>query len=265
MNKTFTFGKSDSFTVNRLGYGAMQLTGEGVWNDPADREGAKAVLRRAVELGVDFIDTADAYGPHTNETLIKDALWPYDGIIIATKGGLTRQGPGIWRAVGHPDYLQQCVELSLRRLGVERIDLYQLHRIDPNVPLADQIGVLKMLQEQGKIRHIGLSEVSVEQLKAAQEIVEIASVQNLYNAVEKKSEPVLRYCETENIAFIPWFPLATGELAKPGGPLNIPGATPSQAALVWLLKDSPVHVPIPGTKSLAHLEENCAAAELAFN
>lgn len=262
MNKTFTFGSQDSFTVNRLGYGAMQLTGEGVWNDPVDREGAIKVLRRAVELGVNFIDTADAYGPHTNEVLIKDALYPYTDVIIATKGGLTRQGPGIWRSLGHPDYLQQCVELSLRRLNVDRIDLYQLHRIDPNVPLEAQMGILKEMQAQGKIRHIGLSEVTVEQLQAAQKIVDIASVQNLYNAAEKKSEPVLRYCESQNIAFIPWFPLATGELAKPGGPLNIPGATPSQAALIWLLKDSPVHVPIPGTKSLAHLEENCAAADL---
>lgn len=264
MNKTFTFGKTDSFTVNRLGFGAMRLTGDGVWGDPADREGGKAVLRRAVELGVDFIDTADAYGPHTNEVLIKDALWPYDGVIVATKGGFLRHGPQLWKVCGNPDYLQQCVELSLRRLGVERIDLYQLHRIDPAVPVADQMGVLKMLQEQGKIRHIGLSEVNVEQLQEAQKYVEIVSVQNLYNVSEKRSEPVLRYCESQDIAFIPWYPLATGELAKPGGPLDIPGATPSQAALVWLLKDSPVHIPIPGTKSMAHLEENCAAANIAF-
>lgn len=262
MNQTFTFGTTDPFTVNRLGYGAMQLTGAGVWNDPEDRDGAKAVLRRAVELGVNFIDTADAYGPHTNEVLIKEALWPYDGVVIATKGGLLRHGPNVWMACGRPDYLQQCVELSLRRLGVERIDLYQLHRIDPAVPLEDQISVLKKLKDEGKIRHIGLSEVSVEQLKQAQAITEIASVQNLYNAVEKKSEDVLRYCESQNIGFIPWFPLATGELAKPGGPLDIPGATPSQAALMWLLQDSPVHVPIPGTKSIAHLEENCAAAQM---
>ncbi|MCD0481013.1 aldo/keto reductase [Streptacidiphilus sp. ASG 303] len=251
--------------VTRLGYGAMQLTGQGVWGEPRDRAEAVRVLRRAVELGVDFIDTADSYGPFVSEQIIREALHPYaDGLVIATKGGFTRSGPGVWEPVGRPEYLRQQVELSLRHLGLERIDLYQLHRIDPQVPLADQLGALAELREAGKIRHIGLSEVTVAQIEEARTVTEIASVQNLYNLVERKSEDVLEYAEREGLAFIPWFPIATGELARPGGPLDAAarehGATPAQLALAWLLRRSPAVLPIPGTSSVAHVEENIAAA-----
>jgi pyridoxine 4-dehydrogenase len=262
-NLTLTFGKTAPITVNRLGYGAMQLTGSGVWGDPEDRDNAIAVLRRAAELGVDFFDTADAYGPQTNEELIRDALYPYTDLVIATKGGLVRHGPGIWKSLGRPEYLRQCVEMSLRRLKVDQIDLYQLHRIDPTVELSDQIGELDAMKREGKIRAIGLSEVTVEELKAAQAVTEIVSVQNLYNFADRKSEPVLRYCEENGLAFIPWFPLATGELDKLKDAVDIPGATVAQRALAWILRDSPNSLPIPGTSSIAHLEENCAAAELA--
>lgn len=253
--------------VNRLGFGAMQLTGEGVWGDPRDPDEAIRVLRRAVELGVDFIDTADAYGPFVAEELIRKALHPYpDGMVIATKGGLTRQGPGVWTPVGRPEYLRQQCQLSLRHLGLERIELYQLHRIDPKVPVEDQIGELVALQNEGLIHHIGLSEVSVEELAKARELAPIASVQNLYNLTNRQAEDVLEYCEANDIGFIPWFPLATGELAKPGGPLQQiaaeQGATAPQLALAWLLKRSPVMLPIPGTSSVEHLEDNLAAAEL---
>jgi pyridoxine 4-dehydrogenase len=251
--------------VNRLGYGAMQLTGPGVWGDPADPDEAVRVLRRAVELGVNLIDTADSYGPFVSEQLIRKALHPYgDDLVIATKGGLTRSGPGDWRAVGRPEYLRQQTELSLRHLGLERIDLYQLHRIDPKVPLADQIGELALLQKEGKIRHIGLSEVTVEQIQQAGAFADIVSVQNRYNLADRASEAVLEHCERSSIAFIPWFPMATGELARPGGPLDAAaeqhGATPSQLALAWLLRRSPVMLPIPGTSSVAHVEENTRAA-----
>jgi pyridoxine 4-dehydrogenase len=263
---TFTIG--GDLPVTRLGYGAMQITGPGIWGAPADPEEALRVLRTAVELGVDFIDTADSYGPFVSEELIREALHPYVGVTIATKGGLTRSGPDVWPPLGRPEYLVQCVEMSLRRLGVERIDLYQLHRIDPQVPLEDQLGVLKQLQEAGKIRHIGLSEVTVEQIEAARRIVEVVSVQNLYNLANRKSEDVLEYCERENLAFIPWFPIATGELARPGGPLDAlateTGATPAQLALAWLLQRSPVMLPIPGTKSVDHVVENIRAAELTL-
>jgi pyridoxine 4-dehydrogenase len=262
-NLTLTFGKGSPITVNRLGYGAMQLTGSGVWGDPDNRENAIAVLRRAAELGVDFFDTADAYGPHTNEELIRDALYPYTDLVIATKGGLVRHGPGIWKSLGRPEYLRQCVEMSLRRLKVDQIDLYQLHRIDPTVDLADQIGELDAMKQEGKIRAIGLSEVSVDELKAAEKITEIVSVQNLYNFADRKSESVLRYCEAQGLAFIPWFPLATGELEKLKDAVDIEGATVAQRALAWILRDSPNSLPIPGTSSIAHLEENCAAAKLA--
>jgi aryl-alcohol dehydrogenase-like predicted oxidoreductase len=257
-------------TVHRLGYGAMQLTGPGVWGDPPDRDGAIQVLRRAIEVGVTFIDTADSYGPYVSEELIRAALHPYPAdLVIGTKAGFVRTGPGEWHAVGRPEYLRQEVELSLRRLGVDRLDLLQLHRIDPQVPLADQIGELDALRGEGKIRHIGLSEVSVADIEAVREIAPIVSVQNLYNLVNRRSEDVLEYCERENLAFIPWFPIATGELARPGGPLDglarETGATPAQLALAWLLHRSPVMLPIPGTKSVAHLEENVAAAGLTLD
>jgi pyridoxine 4-dehydrogenase len=251
--------------VVRLGYGTMQLTGEGVWGDPRDRGEAVRVLRRAVELGVTFFDTADSYGPVVAEELLKEALHPYaDDVVIATKAGLTRQGPGVWTPVGNPAYLRQQCELSLRRLGVETIDLFQLHRIDPNVPAEDQVGELKKLQDEGKVRHIGLSEVSVGQLEEARKIATIATVQNLFNLANRDAEPLLDYCESNDIGFIPWFPLATGELSQEDGPLAAAAkehdATPSQLALAWLLKRSPVMLPIPGTSSVAHLESNTAAA-----
>ncbi|MGC0419395.1 aldo/keto reductase [Embleya sp. AB8] len=256
--------------VRRLGFGAMQLTGTGVWGEPKDRPEAIRVLRRAVELGVNFIDTADSYGPFVSEQLIREALHPYaDDVVIATKGGFARTGPGEWHALGRPEYLRQQTELSLRHLGLERIDLYQLHRIDPQVPLADQLGELARLREEGKIRHLGLSEVTVEQLREAREIVEIVSVQNLYNLANRKAEGVLDYAAAEDIAFIPWFPMATGELARPGGPLDAiakeHGAAPSQLALAWLLHRSPVMLPIPGTSSVAHLEENTEAARIRLS
>ena len=261
----FSFG--GDLTVNRMGFGAMRITGPGIWDEPADREGAKTLLRRVVELGINFIETADSYGPAVSEDLIAEALFPYtDGLVIATKGGLTRSGPDQWQPVGRPEYLRQCVEMSLRRLKVERIDLYQLHRIDPAVPLADQIGVLTDLQKEGKIRHLGLSEVNVVQITEVQKLATIVSIQNLYNIANRQSEAVLHYCETNNLGFIPWFPVAAGELAKPGGILDTAakqhGATVAQLALAWLLKRSPVMLPIPGTSSIKHLEENTGAAGL---
>jgi pyridoxine 4-dehydrogenase len=263
-----TFRIGGDLPVTRLGYGAMQITGPGIWGDPADPEGAVAVLRRAVELGVDFIDTADAYGPAVSEELIRTALYPYDGVTIATKGGHTRPAPSEWIPVGLPEYLTQAAELSLRRLGLETIDLYQLHRIDHRVPLADQLGALKDLQTAGKIRHIGLSEVSVAELEEARTIVDVVSVQNLYNLTNRQSEAVLDYSEREGLAFIPWFPIATGRLARPGGKLDAlaaeTGLAPAQLALAWLLRRSPVMLPIPGTKSLRHLEENVDAATVTL-
>ena len=260
---TFTIG--GDLTVNRLGYGTMQLTGPGVWDYPADRETPVAVLRRAVELGVNLIDSADAYGPFVTDEFIRTALHPYaDDLVIATKVGFTRQGPNQWTPVSRPEYLRQQTELNLRNLGVDRIDLLQLHRIDPKVPLADQLGELKKLQAEGKIRHIGLSEVSVAELEEAREIVDIVSVQNLYNLTNRGAEDVLEYAEANSIAFIPWFPLATGKLSGEGSPLaelaTAHGSTPSQLALAWLLRRSPVITPIPGTSSVAHVEDNIAAA-----
>jgi pyridoxine 4-dehydrogenase len=265
---TFTLG--GDLTVNRLGYGAMRLTGKGVWGPPADRDEAVRVLRRAAELGVNFIDTADSYGPYVAEEIIREALHPYDGLVIATKAGLLRTGPDVWVPLGFPAYLRQEAELSLQRLGVETIDLFQLHRIDDKFPLEDQVGELVKLQEEGKIRHIGLSEVDVEQLHAAQKIAEIVSVQNLYNLNTRKAEELLDEATTQGIGFIPWFPLAAGPLAAPDGPLAELGAAhghakPSQLALAWLLKRSPVVLPIPGTSSVAHLEENVAAAEIELS
>jgi aryl-alcohol dehydrogenase-like predicted oxidoreductase len=261
-----TMTLAPDLTVHRLGYGTMQLTGPGVWGEPRDRRAAIRVLRRAVELGIDLIDTADAYGPFVAEELVREALHPYDGVTVATKGGQVRTGPGGWQPVGLPEYLRQCVEMSLRRLGVERIELYQLHRIDPRVPLAEQIGVLRDLRAEGKIGHIGLSEVDVEQLEAARAIVEIVSVQNLFNLSDRHSEPLLKHCEREGIGFIPWFPIGNRELARPDGPLaalaDQLGAAPAQLALAWLLHRSPVLLPIPGTSTLEHLEQNVAAASI---
>jgi len=262
-----TFKLGGDLEVNRLGYGTMQLTGEGVWGEPDDHDEAIAVLRRAVEAGVNFIDTADSYGPEVAEDLIREALHPYaDDLVIATKAGLTRSGPGDWRPVGRPEYLRQQCEMSLRRLGLETIDLFQLHRIDEKVPLEEQVGELRNLQKEGKIRHIGLSEVSVEQLEEARKFATIVSVQNLFNLTNRSAEPVLDHCTENGIGFIPWFPLATGKLAEEDGPLaqiaEETGAEPSQLALAWLLKRSPVMLPIPGTSSLAHLDQNLGAAEL---
>lgn len=252
-------------TVNRLGYGAMRITGKGIWGEPKDPEGAKKVLQRAVELGVNFIDTADSYGPEVSERLIGEALAPYaNGVVIATKAGLTRQGPEKWLPVARPEYLQQQVEMSLRRLKVERIDLWQLHRIDPKVPVEESLGAIKKLQQQGKIRHVGLSEVKPHEIEQARKVVEIVSVQNEYNLGNRKHEDVVEYCEKHNLAFIPWFPVAAGKLAQPGGKLDAAakahGATVSQLSLAWLLHRSPVMLPIPGTSSIEHLEENVAAA-----
>ena len=262
-----TFALGGTTTINRLGFGAMRITGKGIWGPPDDPDEAIRVLQRAVAEGVNFIDTADAYGPFVSEELIHQALHPYpDDLVIATKAGLTRAGPNDWRAVGRPEYLRQQCELSLRRLGLERIDLFQLHRPDPQVPLVDSVGELKLLQDEGKIHHIGLSNVTVEQLHEAQEIAEIVSVQNLYNLVNRKAEDLLDHCEEHGIAFIPWFPLATGKLAGAGGPLDEisreVGASPSQLALAWLLRRSPVMLPIPGTSSVEHLEDNLKAATI---
>jgi aryl-alcohol dehydrogenase-like predicted oxidoreductase len=260
---TFTIG--GDLKVHRLGFGAMQLTGRGIWGQPADRDECIRVLRRAVDLGVDLIDTADSYGPFVSEDLIREALHPYpEGLVIATKGGLTRAGPGDWRPVARPAYLRQCVEMSLRRLQVERIDLYQLHRVDPATPMEESLGELKAMQDEGKIRHIGVSEVDVATIKTMRHVVDVVSVQNLYNLTDRHHEEVVTYCEGEGIGFIPWYPLATGALAKDGGPLaeiaDSHAATPSQLALAWLLRRSPVMLPIPGTSKVAHLEENCASA-----
>jgi pyridoxine 4-dehydrogenase len=265
-----TFSLGGDLTVNRLGFGAMRLTGKGVWGPPADPDECIRVLRRAVELGVDFIDTADSYGPYVSEDLIRRALHPYtDGLVIATKAGLLRTGPDEWTPLGFPAYLRQQCETSLRRLGVDTIDLFQLHRIDSKFPAEDQIGELRTLQQEGKIRHIGLSEVDVDQLAAAQEVATIVSVQNMYNLSARTAEPLLDKVTDEGIGFIPWFPLAAGPLAAPDGPLQRIAAdhhaTPSQLALAWLLKRSPVVLPIPGTSSVAHLEENVAAAQITLS
>lgn len=264
---TDTFELGGDLPVNRMGFGAMRITGEGIWGEPEDPEQVRAVLRRVVELGVNLIDTADSYGPEVSERLIAETLYPYpEDLIIATKGGLTRPGPGQWETNGRPEHLREACQGSLERLKLERIDLYQLHRIDPEVPAEEQFGVLSELREEGKIRHVGLSEVSVEQLQSAQEVVPIVSVQNRYNLTDRGSGDVLDYCEREGIAFIPWFPLATGDLARPGGSLDEIAArhdaTPGQVALAWLLAKSPVMLPIPGTSSVEHLEENVAAADL---
>jgi pyridoxine 4-dehydrogenase len=264
------FKIGNDLSVHRLGYGAMQITGPGVWGEPADRGEAITVLRRTVELGVNLIDTADSYGPYVSEELIREALHPYPaGLVIATKAGLLRTGPNRWSPLGRPDYLRQECEMSLRRLKVERIDLFQLHRIDPAVPAEEQFGLLKDLQKEGKVRHVGLSEVKVAEIEAARRIVPVATVQNRYNLVDRQSEEVLTFCTREKIGFIPWFPLATGSLAKSEGPLTRTasklGVQPSQVALAWLLKKSPIMLPIPGTSKTKHLEENTAAALLQLD
>ncbi|MFY9689834.1 MAG: aldo/keto reductase [Candidatus Acidiferrales bacterium] len=256
--------------VTRLGYGAMRITGKGIWGEPADRAEAIRVLRRAVELGVNFIDTADSYGPHVSEEIIAEALHPYPkNLVIATKGGFDRTGPDKWVENGKPEHLRSACEGSLRRLRLDRIDLYQLHRIDPKVPAEDQLGTLKDLQAEGKIKHIGLSEVSVQQIQHAQTIVRVVSVQNRYSMTDRGSEDVLEYCEKEKLGFIPWFPLAAGKLSGPDGPVGRVAAelkaTPSQVALAWLLARSPVMLPIPGTSKVKHLEENIAAAGLKID
>jgi pyridoxine 4-dehydrogenase len=258
-----------SLTVNRLGFGSMQLTGPGVWGPPRDHDGVIAVLRRAVELGVDLIDTADSYGPNVAEELIREALHPYPaGLKIATKAGLTRSGPDEWHDCGRPDYLREQCEGSLRRLGVEQIDLFQLHRVDAKVPADDQFGLLKELRDEGKVAEVGLSEVSVAQIEAANRIVPIVSAQNQYNIALRQCDDVVDFCEQEQIGFIPWFPLGSGKLSRPGGPVDRVaselGATVSQVCLAWLLRRSPVMLLIPGTSSLGHLEENCAASELSL-
>ena len=261
----YSIGKD--LRVIRLGFGSMRLTGKGIWGQPANRPEAISVLQRAVELGINFIDTADSYGPHVAEELIAEALHPYPAdLVIATKGGFDRPGPDRWVENGRPEHLISACEGSLRRLRLDRIELYQLHRIDPKVPAEDQLGTLKNLQAQGKIKHIGLSEVNIDQLKHAQTLVDIVSVQNRYSVTDRGSEDVLNYCELHDIAFIPWFPLAAGRLAGPDSPIGRVAkqlnATPSQVALAWLLKRSPVMLPIPGTSKVQHLEENIAAAGL---
>jgi pyridoxine 4-dehydrogenase len=265
---TFTIG--GDLPVHRLGFGAMRITGKGVWGPPDDHDEAIRVLRRALQLGITLIDTADSYGPEVSERLIAEALYPYPPeLVIATKAGFRRPGPGQWREDGRPEHLRERVHGSLDRLRLDRIDLLQLHRIDPRVPVADQIGALTRLQEEGKIRHIGLSEVSVEQIREVQRLTDVATVQNLYNLSNRRSEDVLDFCEAEGIGFIPWFPLATGDLASPGGPLagaaERLAATPSQVALAWLLHRSPVMLPIPGTSRVKHLEENTRAALLSLD
>jgi pyridoxine 4-dehydrogenase len=265
-----TFLLGGDMTINRLGFGAMRITGEGIWGEPKDAEKAKQVLRRAVELGVNFIDTADAYGPEVSERLIAEALYPYPkDLVIATKGGLTRSGPNRWAPVGRPEYLRQCVEMSLRRLKVERIDLWQLHRIDPKVPVEESLGAVKEMQKQGKIRHVGLSEVTPEEIERAKKTVPVVSAQNQFNLTDRQHEKTLEYCEKNKLGFIPWFPVAAGKLAQPGGPLDQMAkrheATVAQLSLAWLLHHSPVTLPIPGTTSVEHLEENLGAATVELS
>jgi pyridoxine 4-dehydrogenase len=265
---TFTLG--GDLEVRRLGFGAMRITGRGIWGEPPDPAGARAVLQRAVEAGIDLIDTADSYGPQVSENLIAEALFPYpDGLVIATKGGLTRPGPGIWERDCRPERLKRCCEDSLRRLRLERIDLYQLHAVDPKVPVEDSVGALAELQSEGKIHHVGVCNVNTEELARARQIVEVVSVQNRYNLADRGSEDVVGVCEQEGLGFMPWFPLATGELARPGGSLDeiarAHDATPAQIALAWLLHHSAVMLPIPGTSSVEHLEENLEALELELS
>jgi pyridoxine 4-dehydrogenase len=266
--QTFTIG--GDLEVRRLGFGAMRITGDGIWGPPDDPDEAKRVLRRVLELGINLIDTADSYGPEVSENLIAETLHPYpEGLVIATKGGLRRSGPGQWPRDGRPERLKECCEASLRRLRLERIDLYQLHSPDPRVPLEESVGALRELQEEGKIRHIGVSNVSRSELERARSVAEVVTVQNRFNLTDRHSEQVLEACERDGIGFIPWYPLATGELARPGGPLDelarSHDATPGQLALAWLLARSPVMLPIPGTSSIEHLEENVAAQSIGLD
>ena len=266
-----TFRLGGDLPVHRMGFGAMRITGKGIWGPPADREESLRVLRRALELGVNLIDTADAYGPYVSEELIAEALYPYpEGLVIATKAGLERPGPDQWTSNGRPEHLRRAIEGSLRRLRVERIDLYQLHRIDPDVPADEQFGTMAELRREGKLLHFGLSEVGIDEIEAARRVLPVVSVQNRYNLQDRRQwEGVVEYCEREGIAFIPWFPLAAGPLAREGGPVERIarrlGATPGQVALAWLLRRSPVMLPIPGTSKVRHLEENVAAAALELD
>jgi aryl-alcohol dehydrogenase-like predicted oxidoreductase len=263
------FVLGDDTSINRLGFGAMRITGEGIWGEPRDRDEAIRILKRLPELGVDFIDTADSYGPFVSEDLIAEALSPYDKVLVATKGGLVRHGPGIWAPVGRPEYLRQCVLMSLRRLKVGQIGLWQLHRVDPKVPQDEQFGVIADMLKEGLIKHAGLSEVGVAEIEAARKIFPVASVQNRYNLTDRSSEEVVDYCAANNIGFIPWFPLAAGKLAAPGTALDAivhkTDAAPSQIALAWVLKRSPVMLPIPGTSRVDHLEDNVRAAEITLS
>lgn len=263
----FTIG--GDLMINRLGFGAMRITGQGIWGEPADRQDVLRTLKRLPELGVDFIDTADSYGPEVSENLIHEALYPYTGLVIATKGGLVRHGPDLWLPVGRPEYLRQCVLMSLRRLGLERLDLWQLHRIDPKVPREEQFDAIKQMQQEGLIRHVGLSEVSIADIEAAQKYFKVVTVQNLYNLVTRQNEDVLDYCTRTRIGFIPWFPLAAGSLAQEGSLLATIAqkynTTASAIALSWMLKRSPVMLPIPGTSSVKHLEEDVAAANIVLS
>jgi len=266
--KTFKIG--GDLEVKRLGFGAMRLTGPGIWGEPKDPDEARRVLKRALELGVNFVDTADSYGPVVSERLIGEALAPFPkGLVVATKGGLTRRGPDQWLPVGRSEYLAQQVEMSLRNLKTDVIDLWQLHRIDPQVPVEESLGVIAQLQQQGKIRHVGLSEVKPAEIDRARQVIKIVSVQNLYNLGDRKHEDVLEYCEKEGLAFIPWYPVAAGKLARPGGTLDSiakrHGATVAQLSIAWLLHRSPVMLPIPGTSSVAHLEENSKSAEIVLS
>jgi aryl-alcohol dehydrogenase-like predicted oxidoreductase len=267
--QTGSFAIGGDLTVNRLGFGAMRITGDGIWGGPKDKGEALRTLKRIPELGLNFIDTADSYGPFVSEDLIREALHPYKGLVIATKGGLTRSGPNIWAPVGRPEYLRQCVMMSVRRLGVERIDLWQLHRIDAKVPREEQFQVMAAMQKEGLIKHLGLSEVSVEEIKAASTYFKVATVQNRYNLVDRGSEDVLDHCAQEKIGFIPWYPLASGDLARGHTVLTDLakrlGASSSQIALAWVLRRSPVMLPIPGTGSVTHVEENAAAAAISLS
>jgi pyridoxine 4-dehydrogenase len=263
------FAIAGDLTVNRLGFGAMRITGRGIWGEPENRPEALRTLKRVPELGITLIDTADSYGPEVSENLIREALFPYSGLVVATKAGLTRQGPDLWAPVGRPEYLRQCVLMSLRRLGVERIGLWQLHRIDPKVPRDEQFDAVRQMQQEGLFRHVGLSEVTVEEIKAAQTYFPVATVQNLYNLVTRQSEPVLEYCTAARIGFIPWFPLASGRLEAPGSLLDTIAkqhqVTPGAVALAWMLKRSPVMLPIPGTSKVKHVEENVAASDVTLS
>lgn len=267
--KSGTFKLGNELVVARLGFGAMRIVGSGVWGEPTDHAEALRTLRRVPELGINFIDTADSYGPDVSEQLIREALHPYKSVHIATKAGLARTGPDQWIPLGRPEYLIQQAKKSLRNLGVERIDLWQLHRIDPKVPVEQSLEPIVKLKQQGKIRHIGLSEVKAKEIDRARKVVEIVSVQNLYNVGDRQHEDVLEYCERHNIGFIPWFPVAAGKLARPGGKLDkiakSHGATVAQLSIAWLLHRSPVMLPIPGTSSVAHLEENMKAADISLS